>query len=95
MDGGLGDDVGVEAVTEVDGVDVVAGAKLECADRIAASRGSAGWARRLLRAEGTYHSRSLYMIVKKTCRKRLTAFINTASRYSHASPVIVRGLCAA
>jgi hypothetical protein len=28
MYGGFGDDVGVEAVTEVDGVDVVAGAKL-------------------------------------------------------------------
>jgi hypothetical protein len=27
--------------------------------------------------------------VKKTCRKRLTAFINTASRYNHASPDIV------
>ena len=37
----------------------------------------------------TYHSRSLYMIVKKTCRNRFTAFINTANRYSHASPDIV------
>lgn len=34
------------------------------------------------------------MIVKKTCRNRLTAFINTARRYNHASPVIVRVLCA-
>jgi hypothetical protein len=36
-----------------------------------------------------YHSKSLYMIVKKTWRKRLTAFISTANRYNHASPVIV------
>ena len=33
-----------------------------------------------------YHSRSLYMIVKKTWRNRLTAFITTAKRYNHASP---------
>lgn len=39
----------------------------------------------------TYHSKSLYMIVKKTCKKRLTAFISTASRYSHASPDIMCG----
>jgi hypothetical protein len=39
----------------------------------------------------TYHSRSLYMMVKKTCRNRLTAFISTASRYSHASPDIIGG----
>jgi hypothetical protein len=31
VNGGLGDDVGVQAVAEVDGVDVVAGAKLACA----------------------------------------------------------------
>lgn len=31
MDGGFGDDVGVEAVAKIDGVDVVAGAKLACA----------------------------------------------------------------
>jgi hypothetical protein len=34
------------------------------------------------------------MMVKNTWRKRLTAFINTASRYNHASPVIVRDSCA-
>jgi hypothetical protein len=28
----------------------------------------------------TYHSRSLYMIVKKTCRNRLTALMSTANR---------------
>ncbi len=37
----------------------------------------------------TNHSRSLYMIVKKTCKNKLTAFIRTASRYSHASPDIM------
>jgi hypothetical protein len=37
----------------------------------------------------TYHSRSLYMMVKKTCRNRLTAFINTANRKSQASPDIM------
>ena len=31
VNGGLGDDVGVEAVAEVDGVNVVAGAKSACA----------------------------------------------------------------
>ena len=30
------------------------------------------------------------MIVKKTCRKRLTAFMRTASRYNHASPDILK-----
>ena len=29
------------------------------------------------------------MMVKKTCRKRLTAFMSTASKYSHASPDIM------
>jgi hypothetical protein len=41
---------------------------------------------------GTYHSRSLYMIVKKTCRNRLTALISTANRYSQASPDIMMGV---
>jgi len=36
-----------------------------------------------------YTSKSLYMMVKKTWRKRLTALSNTARRKSHASPVIV------
>lgn len=35
------------------------------------------------------------MMVKKTWRKRLTAFINTANRYNHASPDIVSRYCAA
>jgi hypothetical protein len=32
------------------------------------------------------------MMVKKTCRNRLTAFINTANKYNHASPDIVIAL---
>ena len=36
-----------------------------------------------------YHSRSLYIMVKKTWRNKLTAFMSTASRYSHASPDII------
>ena len=36
-----------------------------------------------------HHSRSLYIIVKKTCKNRFTALINTANRYSHASPDII------
>lgn len=30
-----------------------------------------------------------YIMVKKTCRKRLTAFSRTARRYNHDSPVIL------
>lgn len=33
MYGGLGDDVGVQAVAKIDGVDVVTGAKLACAQQ--------------------------------------------------------------
>lgn len=43
----------------------------------------------------TYHSRSLYMMVKKTWRNRLTAFMSTAKRYNHASPDMVIGLLTA
>jgi hypothetical protein len=35
----------------------------------------------------SYASKSLYMIVKNTCRNRLTAFTMTLNKYSHASPV--------
>ena len=45
--------------------------------------------RRILGISSSYHSRSLYIIVKKTWRKRFTAFIKTANRYSHASPDII------
>ena len=43
------------------------------------------------RRRDTHHSRSLYMIVKKTWRNRLTALISTANRYNHASPDIMTG----
>lgn len=45
------------------------------------------------RGASTYHSRSLYMMVKKTWRNRLTAFISTAKRYNHASPDMMMGCC--
>ena len=69
-------DVGVETVAEVDGIDVVTARVVSaCApDRVNC---------------GPYHSKSLYMMVKKTCKKRLTAFMRTASRYNHASPDIL------
>lgn len=94
MDSGFGDDVGVQAVTEIDRVDVVAGAKLACADQGTGyvAKEAMPW---LVCLGLTYHSRSLYMIVKKTCRNRLTAFISTANRYNHASPVILKESCAA
>lgn len=95
MNGGFGNDVGVETVAEVNGVDVVtrwgrvvlAGA-LEA--RRAATRACRAEVRaRLSHRRATYHSKSLYMMVKKTCRNRLTALINTDSRNSHASPDII------
>lgn len=86
VNGGFGDDVGVETVTEVDGVDVVAGAKLATAQQQGSAVSSVCNA---AFPGAAHHSRSLYMMVKKTWRNRLTAFINTANKYSHASPVIV------
>lgn len=95
--GSLGDDVGVQAVAEVDGVDVVTATGTLSA--LVSSRGDQ------VRGEATanscslaspsrgdfmtYHSKSLYMIVKKTCKNRFTAFISTANRNSHASPDIL------
>jgi hypothetical protein len=76
MDGGFGYNVGVQAVAEIDGVDIIAAHIVSV--RIFLVRNIA------------YHSRSLYMMVKKTCRKRLTAFMRTASRYNHASPDILK-----
>jgi hypothetical protein len=95
VDSGFGDDVRVEAVAKIDGVDIVTGANL-------ASRVVLGGRLRRRGREGArapevgqrerrdaYHSKSLYIMVKKTWRKRLTAFISTANRYSQASPDIV------
>ena len=91
MNGSFRNDVRVEAVAEIDRVDVVTGSaggisRHQGLNKIHAfPKGTC----KHTACCGTYHSRSLYMIVKKTWRKRLTAFIRTASRYSHASPVIV------
>lgn len=90
MDGGFGNDVGVEAVAEIDRVDVVTrreGQLLE--DLKGTVQRIVELSRRFVRQDHTavqlgeivtYHSRSLYMMVKKTWRNRLTALINTASR---------------
>lgn len=83
----LGDDVGVQTVAEVDRVDVITVIKVHQQDVIGKSpRHQLPESR-----TRTYHSKSLYMIVKKTCRKRFTALMSTARRYSHASPDIMRG----
>lgn len=39
----------------------------------------------------THHSRSLYIIVKNTCKNKLTAFTMTANKYNQASPDIMKG----
>jgi hypothetical protein len=70
VDSGFGDDVGVETVAQVNGVDVVTAARNQLACVVQFS----------CRSDETYHSRSLYMIVKKTCRNRLTALMSTANR---------------
>ena len=80
MDGSFRDDVGVEAVAEVNRIDIVT------VEPCVSKRNALPLSLDFL----TDHSRSLYMIVKKTWRKRLTAFISTASRYNHASPDILR-----
>ena len=99
MDGNFGDDVGVEAVAEIDGVDVVA--DLSAQHRLASGTKrtiaqAVGQLAQVVRGEGeegkrglAYHSKSLYMMVKKTWRNRLTAFMSTAKRYNHASPDIL------
>ena len=99
--GSLGNDVGVETVAEVNWVDVVT---RECVSYVPLVRtpgvGESAGAGEYSsfaatapnsskRGFGAYHSRSLYMIVKKTWRKRLTALMSTAMRYSHASPDIM------
>ena len=37
-------------------------------------------------------SKSLYMMVKKTCMNKLTAFTITLNRYIHASPSVSKNL---
>lgn len=96
VDGGFRNDVGVETVAEVNGVDVVArrGKRIVLAPILEARRAATKTCRATRRARfqpcrATYHSKSLYMMVKKTCRNRLTALINTDNRNSHASPDII------
>jgi hypothetical protein len=76
VDGGFGDDVCVQAVAQVNRVYVVAVGTSVSNLLVVLRRYS----------RFSYHSRSLYIIVKKTCRNRLTALSRTASRYNHASP---------
>lgn len=79
---GFGDDVGVKAVAKIDGVDIITirrPTRLATVLFVSADRFDST----------TYHSRSEYMIVKKTCRNRFTALISTANRYNHASPDIM------
>lgn len=108
VNGGFGDDVGVETVAEINGVDVVTveGKKKRrmSAHELNSSQSfQCSWPRFHIfipphdqppatkptrttldpdkwKGEISYHSKSLYIIVKKTCKNRLTALINTDSR---------------
>lgn len=83
MNGGLGDDVGVQTVAKVDRVDVVTTQEKERQELAMIPRSTArklGAQACWMQDNRTYHSRSLYMMVKKTWRNRLTALINTANR---------------
>lgn len=82
----LGDDVGIESIAEVNGVDVVTGST-----QLAFSKSTHLEAHLSKAAKdlSTYHSKSLYMMVKKTCKNRLTALINTDRRNNQASPDIM------
>lgn len=94
MHSSLGDDVGVESVAEVNRVDVVT-----ANDAISFNSREIAWLCRAFKSaklpfrdqdeRRTYHSKSLYMMVKKTCRNRLTALISTDNRYNQASPDII------
>jgi len=95
VDGCFGNDVGVQAVAEVDWVDVVTIEQVSVgfvcivivyldvfqAGKKAQPLSHADDESQKCKKQGCpYHSRSLYMMVKKTWRKRLTAFIKTAIR---------------
>lgn len=77
----LGDNISVQAVAELDRVDIVTAENQSVMTPMRISRVSCG-GRHRQRATGVvaYHSKSLYMMVKKTWRKRLTALTNTANR---------------
>lgn len=88
MDGCFRDDVGVQAVAEVDWVDVVAVGEVsflscsmvfESCNRLPATQIEAQ-GRKGGPVRDTYHSKSEYMIVKKTCKNRFTALMTTANR---------------
>lgn len=70
VNSGFRDDVGVQTVAEIDRVDVVTVQPQKSVSSVTM------W----LVAPGTDHSKSLYIMVKNTWRKRLTALINTANR---------------
>lgn len=110
VDGDFRDDVLVEAVAEVNRVDVVARKsrsalffpyqsrqhrrRKPAIRRCGPATLSPSIPTRLCIPcqENAYHSKSLYMMVKNTCRNRLTAFMMTAKRYNHASPDILAAL---
>lgn len=107
MNGSFGNNVCVEAVAEVDGINVVTAdqqtlammflcqpypcSRKSClsSTKVKTWQISSILRKRTYRMEETYHSKSLYMIVKKTCKNRFTALISTANKYSHASPDIM------
>lgn len=76
MDAGFRDDVGIQAVAEVDRVDIVTAmcslawnsksmgilGRAQCGDYCMAPN----WRKGLIQCGPSYHSRSLYIIVKKT-----------------------------
>lgn len=78
VNGSFRDDVGVETIAEFDGVKVVTKVN-QSINQVRTYRPVFvtffRYADRL-----TYHSKSLYIMVKKTWRKRLTALIKTANR---------------
>lgn len=83
VNGGLWDDVGVQTVAKVDRVDVVTAQEKERSELAMALHSTArklGARACRMQDNRAYHSRSLYMMVKKTWRNRLTALINTANR---------------
>ena len=100
MYSGFRNDVSVESVAKVDRVDVIAMVHelaTDVCDRELGPLESGVQTRESILPFGAeeclliaYHSRSLYIIVKKTWRKRLTALMSTAIRNSHASPDIMR-----
>lgn len=69
MNGGLGDDVGVQTVAKIDRVDVVTAQEMErheLAMTLHSTARKLGARACRMQDNRTYHSRSLYMIVKKT-----------------------------